>query len=108
MIIKKEDVWIKQEEMKRMSNGIPGVRRAQQGVIEYESIQHATARLDPVRREEENGQQHIRQEEPRVIEYKSIQRATARMDPVRKEEENEQRHTRQEQPGVWDTSQYSM
>ncbi len=31
-------------------------RREEPGVIEYESIQRATARLDPARREEENEQ----------------------------------------------------
>ena len=47
--------------------------------------QHATARLDPARREEENEPRHTRQDQPRVLEYKSIQRATARLDPARRE-----------------------
>ena len=59
-------------------------------MLGHESIQRATARLDPARREEENEQWHARQEEPGVIEYKSIQRAMARLDPTRREEENKQ------------------
>ena len=60
-------------------------RRAQLGVIEYESIHSATAQLDTTRREEERS-------------ANTSQRAMARLDLARRKEENEQQHTRRGDP----------
>jgi hypothetical protein len=69
-------------------------------VIEYKSIQRATARLDPARREEENEQRHTRREQPGVLAHESIQRATAREQPGVLTHESIQRATARERPGV--------
>ena len=55
-------------------------------MIEYKSIQRAMARLDPVRREEENEQRHTRRGEPARREEEqstnTSQLATARLEQV--------------------------
>jgi len=40
-------------------------------VLGHESIQRATARLDPARSEEENAQLHTRQEQPGVLAHEA-------------------------------------